>query len=99
MKLEYALIIIDSFFRVHLCILSNIKTKVESLDVLQHLLCIFIVLGLMTKVATTKIQRPTQKKKILSRWRSGEGLLKPQKALTTYIGIQFTIVDDVEKIN
>ena len=32
--------------------LSNMIIKVESLDVLQHLLYIFIVLGLMTKVAT-----------------------------------------------
>ena len=69
--------------------LSNIITKVESLDVLQHLLCIFIVLGLMTKVAANlplKNKNSTSNPKNINSQpvESGEGLLKPQKALTTY---------------
>ena len=55
MKLEYSLIVIESFFRVHLCTLSNMITKVKSLDVLQHHVCIFIVLGLKAKVATNLV--------------------------------------------
>ena len=72
--------------------------------VLQNLLCIFIVLGLMTKVDTNlplKNKNSTSNPKNINSqpMEAGEGLLKPQEALTTYIGIQFTIVDDVEKIN